>query len=96
MATYTVNMDQVESIVGEMTAISNKIQATLQELDNGSKQHLSEWTSDARSTYDVAKAKWDAAAADMVTQANNATKALGQINEAYYSGEKYGVSLWEQ
>ncbi|MFD0276376.1 WXG100 family type VII secretion target [Kitasatospora sp. NPDC127111] len=96
MSTYVVNMNQVEYVVGEMTAISNKLQETLSQLDDGTKQHLSEWSSDARGTYDVAKLKWDAAAADMVLQAQNATTALGQIHEAYHQGERHGVSLWEQ
>ncbi|WP_327425559.1 WXG100 family type VII secretion target (plasmid) [Streptomyces sp. NBC_01527] len=95
MPTYTVQMDKVEYVVGEMAAISTKIQETLSVLDNGAKMHLSEWTSDARSTYDAAKAKWDAAAADMVAQAQKATSALGTINDAYRAGEKQGISLWE-
>ncbi|MEU3795729.1 WXG100 family type VII secretion target [Streptomyces fructofermentans] len=95
MPTYTVQMEQVEYVVGEMAAISKKIQETLTLLDDSAKMNLSEWTSDARSTYDAAKAKWDAAAADMVVQAQNATNSLGHINEAYRAGERQGVSLWE-
>ncbi|MER6462208.1 WXG100 family type VII secretion target [Streptomyces sp. NPDC093272] len=96
MPTYTVQMDQVEYVIGEMAAISKKIQETLTVLDNGARMNLSEWTSDARSTYDAAKAKWDAAAADMAVQASNATNSLGHINEAYHAGERQGVSLWGQ
>nr|WSX75674.1 hypothetical protein OH826_18440 [Streptomyces sp. NBC_00899] len=96
MPTYTVQMDQVEYVVGEMAAISKKLQETLTNLDDASRMNLSEWTSDARSTYDVVKAKWDAAAADMVVQSQNATSALGDINDAYHSGERQGMSLWEQ
>ncbi|MEU8929766.1 WXG100 family type VII secretion target [Streptomyces sp. NPDC048409] len=96
MPTYTVQMDQVEYVIGEMAAISKKIQETLTVLDNGARMNLSEWTSDARSTYDAAKAKWDAAAADMAVQASNATNSLGNINEAYHAGERQGVSLWGQ
>ncbi|WP_030396825.1 MULTISPECIES: WXG100 family type VII secretion target [Kitasatospora] len=96
MSTYAVNMTQVEYIVGEMAAISNKLQQTLSQLDDGTAQHLSEWSSDARTTYDTAKTKWDAAAGDMVLQAQNATTALGQIHESYHQGERHGVSLWDQ
>ncbi|MEU6028855.1 WXG100 family type VII secretion target [Streptomyces tauricus] len=96
MPTYTVNMIQVEYIVGEMDAISKKIQAALTDLDDSAKMHLSEWTSDARATYNIAKAKWDAAAAEMVTLAQNATLSLGHINESYHAGERNGVNLWEQ
>ncbi|GAA4794603.1 WXG100 family type VII secretion target [Streptomyces ziwulingensis] len=96
MPTYTVNMSQVEYVIGEMDAISKKIQSALTELDDSAKMHLSEWTSDARATYNVAKAKWDAAAAEMVTLAQNATLSLGHINDSYHSGERNGVNLWEQ
>ena len=96
MPTYTVQMDQVEYVIGEMAAISKKIQEALSNLDDGTKMNLSEWTSDARSTYDAAKAKWDAAAADMAVQAQNATNSLGHINESYHAGERQGVSLWGQ
>lgn len=94
MATYTVQMEQVDFIVGEMNSITQKINQTLQDLDNQSKMNLSEWTSDARETYAQVKAQWDAAAADMTTKAANATQMLGTINEYYSSGERQGVSLW--
>ncbi|MCG6495629.1 WXG100 family type VII secretion target [Kitasatospora sp. A2-31] len=96
MSTYTVNMSQVEYIVGEMSAISSRLQQTLSQLDDGTTQHLSEWSSDARSTYDAAKLRWDAAAADMVLLAQNATTALGGVHDAYHSGERFGAGLWDQ
>ncbi|MCX5135009.1 WXG100 family type VII secretion target [Streptomyces sp. NPDC060011] len=96
MPTYTVQMNQIEYVVGEMAAISKKIHDTLTDLDDSTKIHLSEWTSDARHTYNTVKLKWDTAAADMVTQAQNATTSLGHINEAYHAGERHGVSLWDQ
>jgi len=46
-----------------------------------------EWTSDARDSYNISKAKWDAAAAQMVVQAGNAENALTQINDAYANAE---------
>lgn len=96
MPTYTVNMSQIDFVVGEMAAISDKLKATLADLDDSAKIHLSEWTSEARSTYDQAKLQWDSAAAQMWALAQQATKSLGHINETYHSGERNGVSLWEQ
>ena len=96
MTTYQVSLDQMEFVGGEMDTITKQIQRTLQELDDGSKQSLSQWSSDARDAYNVAKAKWDAAAAAMQAQAAAATQALGHIDNYYTSGEKYGVSLWDQ
>ena len=94
MTTYTVQMEQVDYIVGEMHSIPQRINQTLTELDNAAKMHLSEWTSDAQQTYQQVKAQWDAAAADMTQKAASATQMLGEINEYYSSGERQGVRLW--
>ncbi|MFJ8158970.1 WXG100 family type VII secretion target [Streptomyces sp. NPDC094468] len=94
MATYTVQMGQVDVIVGEMNAITQRIIQTLADLDSQAKANLSEWTSDAQQTYAQVKAQWDAAAADMTQKAGSATRMLGGINEAYSNGERQGVQLW--
>lgn len=94
MATYTVQMEQVDFIVGEMNSITQKINQTLADLDNQSKVNLAEWTSDAQETYAQVKAQWDAAAADMTAKSAAATQMLGNINEYYANGERQGVSLW--
>ncbi|MFD7917710.1 WXG100 family type VII secretion target [Streptomyces sp. NPDC059740] len=96
MTTYQVSLQQMEFVGGEMDAIAKQIQQTLTELDDASKQNLSQWSSDAREAYNVAKAKWDAAAAAMQQQAAKATASLGNIGEYYTSGEKYGVNLWDE
>jgi len=94
MATYTVQMEQVDYIVGEMNSITQKINQTLANLDSEAKMHLSEWTSDAQQTYQQVKAQWDAAAQDMTQKSSAATQMLGEINEYYSSGERQGVRLW--
>ncbi|MFE4631700.1 WXG100 family type VII secretion target [Streptomyces mirabilis] len=94
MATYTVQMEQVDYIVGEMNSITQRINGTLTDLDSEAKMRLSEWTSDAQQTYQQVKAQWDAAAADMTQKAATASQMLGQINEYYSSGERQGVQLW--
>ncbi|GAA1909017.1 WXG100 family type VII secretion target [Streptantibioticus ferralitis] len=96
MTSYQVSLEQMDFVKGEMDSITKQIQQTLSDLDDGAKQRLAEWSSDARDAYNVAKAKWDAAAADMQNQLATATVAVGNIGEYYTSGEKYGVSLWEQ
>ena len=95
MTTYTVQMGQVDFIVGEMQSITQKLQQTLTTLDDQAKMNLAEWTSDAQQTYVEVKAKWDAAAADMQIMAAQATTMLGDINQSYSNGERQGVSLWQ-
>jgi WXG100 family type VII secretion target len=96
MATYTVNMSNVQEVVSEMGSIATYIQGLLEDLDNGTLQNLAEWTSSARDAYNVAKAKWDAAAADMSQQATNAQMSLSSINDNYANAEFQGLGLWGQ
>ncbi|MGW2637359.1 WXG100 family type VII secretion target [Streptomyces sp. NPDC001348] len=95
MATYEVSFSQMEFVAGEMQTITKNLQEMISNLDDSSKQRLHEWSSDARQTYNAAKAKWDAAAEEMQRQAGMATSSLGTITEHYVHGEKYGVNLWE-
>ena len=94
MTTYTVQMEQVDTIVGEMNSITQRINQTLSELESQAKANLAEWTSDAQETYVQVKAQWDAAAADMTAKSASATQMLGTINEYYSNGERQGVQLW--
>jgi WXG100 family type VII secretion target len=95
MATYTVNMSNVQEVAAQMGVISTHIQRLLTDLDDGTKQHLSEWTADSQTAYYAAKAQWDAKAADMAVQATNAQNSLGNINDAYANAEYQGLGLWE-
>jgi WXG100 family type VII secretion target len=95
MTTYEVSFSQMEFVAGEMDTITKNIQQMISNLDDSSKQRLAEWSSDARETYNIAKAQWDAAAEAMQQQSRAATAALGTITEHYVHGEKYGVNLWE-
>lgn len=96
MATYTVEMNQVETIVGEMNSITQRINQMLTDLDNQARINLAEWTSAAQTVYVQVKAQWDAAAADMTQKAALATSMLGTINEFYSNGEQTGVRIWGQ
>ncbi|MEU8718385.1 WXG100 family type VII secretion target [Streptomyces sp. NPDC048663] len=95
MATYEVSFSQMEFVAGEMQTITKNLRQMISNLDDSSKQRLAEWDSDARQTYNIAKAKWDRAAEAMEQQAAVATSSLGTITEHYMHGEKYGVNLWE-
>jgi uncharacterized protein YukE len=93
--TFSVQMEQVDYIVGEMVAGARQMQKTLVDLDNEVRKYLAEWSSDTKTAYEEAKAKWDAAAADMALKAERAATMLGTINEYYCDGERNGVNLWK-
>jgi len=94
MTTYTVNISTVAEIAGEMGRISSNIQSMLSNLEEETAKNLAEWTSTARDAYNVAKAKWDAAAQDMVAQAANAQAALAAIGDNYQQAERQGSAMW--
>lgn len=94
MTTYTVQMEQVDYIVGEMSAITQRLNQTLSDLETQATGNLAGWTSDAQQTYTQVKAQWDRAAADMTTKSTAAARMLGSINEYYSNGERQGVQLW--
>jgi WXG100 family type VII secretion target len=94
MTTYTVDMPTVSSVVEEMQQIAASISSMIEGLDSSTASSLAGWTSAARDVYNQARAKWDAAAGDMRSQANNAANALSQINDAYGSAEVQGSNMW--
>jgi WXG100 family type VII secretion target len=94
MATYALNISNVQEIADEMGAIARYIQGLLEDLESGTAQSLAEWTSSARDSYNTAKAAWDKAAADMVTQACNAQGSLSSITNNYALAEYQGMGLW--
>jgi uncharacterized protein YukE len=92
--TYSVDRTNVDTIVGEMSAITSNLLSTLEQLDNQTKIHLSQWTSEAQEVYAQVKAQWDSGAAHMAQLAGTATTTLGHINTAYTNGERQGVQMW--
>ena len=95
MTTYQVDMNQVETICGEMEAITADISALINALDEGAKANLASWNGAAQAAYTQCQAQWDAAAANMRAASVTATNALGEINSYYRQGEVQGQNLWE-
>ena len=96
MATYSVNMTNVQEIATQMGVVSNQVKNLLDELTNNTQSHLAEWSADSRVAFQNAKQIWDQKAADMAMQATAAQNALGQINDTYANAEYQGLGLWGQ
>ncbi|MCD0484104.1 hypothetical protein LO771_17315 [Streptacidiphilus sp. ASG 303] len=94
MATYSVVMNSVEHVVGEMDAITKLLKQTLTQLDESARAHLAEWDAATKDAYAVAKNDWDTRAEEMRQLALIAHRALGEINDAYSAGERAGTALW--
>jgi WXG100 family type VII secretion target len=96
MATYTVNMSNVQEVAQEMNTISQQLQTMLSDLNTQVQANLSQWSSAARDAYTTAQTKWNAAAQDMSVQAAKASASLSSINDNYSNAESQGLGLWGQ
>jgi WXG100 family type VII secretion target len=96
MATYTVNMSNVQEVATEMNTISQQIQNMLSDLNTQVQANLSQWSSSARDAYNTAQIQWNTAAQEMSMQAAKASASLGSINDNYANAEYQGLGLWGQ
>ncbi|MCZ1007834.1 WXG100 family type VII secretion target [Streptomyces lydicus] len=96
MTTYQVSLEQMSFAEGEMQAIAQKIQQTLDELEANANKSLANWDSAAREAYEQQRLQWKQGAEAMQQQAVKAAQGLNVIGQHYNDGEKYGVNLWEQ
>jgi WXG100 family type VII secretion target len=96
MATYTVNMSNVQEVASQFGTVAQQTETTATDLNSQTQQLLSEWQSAARDAYNVVEARVIAAAQDMVTQVANMQAALSSINDNYANAEYQGLGLWNQ
>ena len=94
MAQYTFSFGQADAVRDQMATITNRVHSMLEELNGNVMKQISEWESDARREYDLAKQKWDAAAAAMPSALGRAEQTLQTISDGYLHVEHYGVDLW--
>jgi WXG100 family type VII secretion target len=71
-----------------------QLQATISTLDGQLRASLSQWDGDAQQAYYAAKAKWDAAMANMAAVLNNLRAVIGEAHVNYSSTEAANASLW--
>jgi WXG100 family type VII secretion target len=71
-----------------------QLQSTISTLDGQLKSSLAQWDGDAQAAYYAAKAKWDAAMANMATVLNNLRAVIGEAQVNYSSTEVANAALW--
>ena len=71
-----------------------QLQSTMSTLDAQLKSSLAQWDGDAQAAYYAAKAKWDAAMADMAAVLNNLRAVIGEAQVNYSSTEVANAALW--
>ncbi len=86
-----VNFAQLSQASDDLGAVSRKIQAELDELEQKLKPLVETWGGGAMEAYRGAQVEWDNAAREMVETAAKMGVAVNTANEAYQAGEKKNV-----
>jgi WXG100 family type VII secretion target len=71
-----------------------QLQSTISTLDAQLRSNLAQWDGEAQAAYYAAKAKWDAAMANMATVLNNLGGVIGEAHVNYSSTEVANAALW--
>jgi ESAT-6 family protein len=78
----------------DFASIYSQLQSTISTLDAQLRSSLSQWDGEAQQAYYAAKAKWDAAMANMAIVLNNLRGVIGEAHVNYSSTEAANASLW--
>lgn len=78
----------------DFARIYAQVQQTTQTLESQLNASLAQWDGAAKDAYAVAKAKWQAAEANMAAVLNNLRAVAGEANVNYQGVEASNASLW--
>jgi 6 kDa early secretory antigenic target len=79
----------------DYASIYSQLQSTISTLDGQLRSSLNMWDGEAQQAYYVAKAKWDAAMANMAAVLNNLRAVIGEANVNYSTTEAANAALWQ-
>lgn len=95
MSEYTaVSFGAMSTGAADYASVYQSLNSTLQTLQGELQSTLSTWTGEAQSAYYAAKAKWDAAAADMATVVNSLSNVVSTAGENYVTTEQRNTQMW--
>jgi 6 kDa early secretory antigenic target len=90
-----VNFGGMAQGEADFASVYQTLQNTLTTLESQLNSSLSQWAGSAQQAYYAAKAKWDAAAADMATVVNSLSQVIGVANANYTQTEAVNRAMWE-
>ena len=90
-----VNFGMMAQGEADFASVYQALQNTLTTLETQLNASLNQWTGSAQQAYYAAKAKWDAAAADMATVVSSLGQVIGVANENYTQTESVNRAMWE-
>lgn len=95
MSEYTrAVFGSLQSGEADFASIYSQLQGTISTLDAQLRSNLAQWDGEAQQAYYVAKAKWDAAMANMQMVLSNLRAVIGEANVNYSTTEAANAQLW--
>ncbi len=96
MSEYTaVSFGAMATGEADFASVYQSLQSTLSGLESELQSSLAQWSGAAQQAYWAAKAKWDAAAADMATVVSQLGQVVGVANENYTNTERVNQAMWQ-
>lgn len=89
-----VTFGALDTAAGDIQASANQISGRLGQLDSELAPLRSDWTGDAQTAYEAAKAEWTRAMTDMQTLLSQVGTAVTQSNTDYQSAERANLARW--
>jgi ESAT-6 family protein len=95
MGEYTaVQFGAMSAAEADFASVHAAFQNTLSTLESQVNSSLAEWTGAAQQAYFAAKAKWNAASADMAAVVQQLSTVISTANTNYQSAERSNTAMW--
>ncbi|RKR86740.1 uncharacterized protein YukE [Micromonospora pisi] len=94
MATYTVDLSDIDLAETQLKAVTDKLLASAQELKNKVDQYAAANAGAAIENYGAVQQQWDLGMNQVREGAAKAGQVLHMIGETYHEGDTAGASLF--
>lgn len=94
MSDLKVNFSALSTAAADITGGANQLEAKLTEMDRSLQPLRANWSGEASSSYEAAKAKWTSAISDMKLLLADIGRAVDTSGQEYSSTEKNNAARW--
>lgn len=94
MSDLKVNFSALSTASADIVSGANGIEAKLNEMDRSLQPLRANWSGEAASSYEAAKAKWTSALTDMKALLSDIGRAVDTSGQDYNSTEKNNAARW--
>jgi len=94
MSDLKVNFGGLAAASADITTGASRIESRLNDMDSSLQPLRANWTGEAATSYEAARAKWTSAISDMKALLAEIGKAVATTNDDYQSTERANAARW--